>query len=139
MIELLTFIFVIIAIIIFLSIVGWILKLLGFGISLLWIGLKPVLTILFWCAIILFILCAFLYQFNMSTYFNDTVIDIYPGLEWIYNNYRFVCTGVESFLYNKSYKIMLIDNKGKYHTLRHRSSRLRLSEMYNKFVKYCEL
>ena len=75
----------------------------------------------------------------MSAYFNDTVIDIYPGLEWVYNDYRFVCTGVESFLYNKSYKIMLIDNKGKYHTLRHRSSRLRLSEMYNKFVKYCEL
>lgn len=75
----------------------------------------------------------------MSTYFNDTIIDIYPGLEWIYNDYRFVCTGVESFLYNKSYKIMLIDNNGKYHTLRHRSSRLRLSEMYNKFVKYCEL
>lgn len=61
MIELLTFIFVVIALIIFLSIVGWILKLLGFGISLLWVGLKPVLTILFWCVIILFILCAFLY------------------------------------------------------------------------------
>jgi hypothetical protein len=75
----------------------------------------------------------------MSTYFNDTVIDIYPGLEWIYNDYKFICTGVESFLYQKSYKIMLIDNKGKYHTLRHNRSRLRLSEMYNKFVKYCEL
>lgn len=61
MIELLTFIFVVIAVIIFLSIVGWILKLLGFGISLLWVGLKPVLTILFWCAVIFFILCAFLY------------------------------------------------------------------------------
>lgn len=75
----------------------------------------------------------------MSTYCNDTVINIYSGLEWIYNDYKFICTGVESFLYQKSYKIMLIDNNGKYHTLRHRNSRLRLSEMYNKFVKYCEL
>jgi hypothetical protein len=76
---------------------------------------------------------------NITKYNNDTIIDIYPGLQWIYNDYMFICSGIESFLYQKSYKIMLIDNKGKYHTLRHRTGRLRLSEMYNKFIKYCEL
>jgi hypothetical protein len=75
----------------------------------------------------------------MTKYLNDAVIDIYPRRKWEYNGYKFECTGIESYLYQKSYKIMITDNNGRLHTLRHRSSRLRLSEMYNKFVKYCEL
>jgi hypothetical protein len=59
--ELITILFIIFIAIICLSIIGWILKLLDFGISLLWIGLKPVLIIFFWCAVIFFIICAFLY------------------------------------------------------------------------------
>ena len=59
--ELLSIIFIIFIAIICLSIIGWILKILGFGISLLWIGLKPIITIIFWCIVIFFIICAFLY------------------------------------------------------------------------------
>lgn len=75
----------------------------------------------------------------MIKFLNDTVIDIYPKLKWEYNGYKFECVDVEKYLYTTSYKIMLTDKQGKLHMLRHRSSRLRLSEMYNKFVKYCEL
>jgi hypothetical protein len=75
----------------------------------------------------------------MIKFLNDTIIDIYPNLKWEYNGYIFECVGVEKYLYITSYKIMLTDKQGKLHMLRHRSSRLRLSEMYNKFVKYCEL
>lgn len=75
----------------------------------------------------------------MIKFSNDTVIDLYPKLKWEYNGYKFECVDVEKYLYITSYKIMLTDKQGKLHMLRHRSNRLRLSEIYNKFVKYCEL
>lgn len=76
-----------------------------------------------------------------NKYTNDTVIDLYPGRKWEYNGYKFECTGMESYLYQKSYKIMITDNNGRLHTLRHNrnTNRLRLSEIYNKFVEYCDL
>lgn len=72
-------------------------------------------------------------------YINDHVIDLYPHRKWEYKGYKFECTGVEKYLFQTSYKILIIDEDGKYHTLRHRSNRLRISEMYDKFIQYCKM
>lgn len=72
-------------------------------------------------------------------FMNDCIIDLYPGRKWEYRGCKFECIDNEKYLFHSSYRILIIDKEGKYHTLRHGSSRLSINEFFDKFVTYCKM
>lgn len=74
-------------------------------------------------------------------YTNNKLIELYPGLSWVFNGVLFTCERIESFLWQRSYVITAKETgHHNIHTLRvnRNSNRLRVEDFYQTYVKFCK-